>query len=92
MRGSFGLTGIEPVDPAEAFPDSLVSSPISASNTGDVNAINIHNNSIVMGKDWCAISVGFILSREVINLINECACSEKGASFCVMLGRLFGPN
>ena len=56
MRGSFGLTGIEPVDPAEAFPDSSV-------NTGDINAINIHNNSIVMGKDWCAISVWFILSQ-----------------------------
>ena len=56
VRGSFGLTGIEPVDPAEAFPDSSV-------NTGDINAINIHNNSIVMGKDWCAISVWFILSQ-----------------------------
>ena len=27
---------------------------------------------------------------EVINLINECAWSEKGASFCVMLIRV-GP-
>ena len=35
-------------------------SPISASNTGDVNAINLHKNNIVIAMDWCAISVGFI--------------------------------